>query len=126
MLPIGIHLALSSLDVILACVYVQGLVAMSSGLEVMHTSLLNRQVPRQWAQVGYPSLKPLGPWLKDLQDRLVFFSSWLRRGAPPCFWLAAFFFPQVTSRCGCASESASAAAELSMEWKFRRTASKTA
>ena len=78
---------------------VQGLVAMSSNLETMYTSLLDRQVPRQWAQVGYPSFKPLGPWLKDLQDRLAFFSSWLRRGTPSCFWLAAFFFPQVPPRC---------------------------
>lgn len=69
---------------------------MSSSLEAMYRSLLNRQVPTQWAQVAYPSLNPLGPWLKDLQDRLAFFSSWLRRGAPTSFWLAAFFFPQVS------------------------------
>ncbi|KAL3138895.1 hypothetical protein ABBQ32_005718 [Trebouxia sp. C0010 RCD-2024] len=72
----------------------KGLVAMSSSLEAMYTSLLNNQVPRQWAQVAYPSLKPLGPWLKDLQDRVAFFGSWLKRGPPNCFWLAACFFPQ--------------------------------
>ena len=75
--------------------WVQGLVAMSSSLEAMCSSLLNQQVPEGWGQMAYPSLKPLGPWLKDLQARLAFFSSWLKRGPPPCFWLAAFFFPQV-------------------------------
>ncbi|KAL3130869.1 hypothetical protein ABBQ38_000199 [Trebouxia sp. C0009 RCD-2024] len=72
----------------------KGVVAMSSSLEAMYTSLSNNQVPRQWAHVAYPSLKPLGPWLKDLQDRVAFFSSWLKRGLPNCFWLAACFFPQ--------------------------------
>ncbi len=75
--------------------WVQGLVAMSGPLELMYTALANNQVPQQWAQVSYPSLKPLGAWLKDLQARVAFFASWLRRGLPACFWLAAFFFPQV-------------------------------
>jgi hypothetical protein len=75
--------------------WVQGLVAMSGALELMYTALANNQVPQQWAQVSYPSLKPLGAWLKDLQARFAFFASWLRRGVPACFWLAAFFFPQV-------------------------------
>ena len=75
--------------------WVQGLVAMSGPLELMYTALANNQVPQQWAQVSYPSLKPLGAWLKDLQARVAFFASWLRRGVPACFWLAAFFFPQV-------------------------------
>ena len=75
--------------------WVQGLVAMSGPLELMYTALANNQVPQQWAQVSYPSLKPLGAWLKDLQARVAFFASWLRRGVPACFRLAAFFFPQV-------------------------------
>lgn len=78
--------------------HVQGLVAMSGALELMYTALVNNQVPQQWAQVAYPSLKPLGAWLEDLQARVAFFASWLRRGAPVCFWLAAFFFPQVLSQ----------------------------
>ena len=73
---------------------------MSSSLEGTYTCMLNNQVPEPWARVAYPSLKPLAAWLKDLQARLLFFSSWLRRGAPPCFWLAAFFFPQVRANTG--------------------------
>lgn len=68
---------------------------MSSDLELMYNALANNQVPHLWTQVAYPSLKPLGAWLKDLQARLAFFTSWLRRGVPSCFWMAAFFFPQV-------------------------------
>lgn len=69
---------------------------MSASMEAMCSSLLRDEVPGYWAQVGYPSLLPLGPWLKDLQARVAFFQSWLRRGQPPAFWLAAFFFPQVS------------------------------
>ena len=77
---------------------VQGLVAMSEDLEGVYTALVNQQVPAQWIHLAYPSLAPLPAWLQDLQARVAFFSSWLRRGAPPCFWLAAFFFPQVCSQ----------------------------
>lgn len=70
---------------------------MSGDLEALYTALVKQQVPSQWAQVAYPSLKPLPAWLQDLHARVAFFASWLRRGAPTCFWLAAFFFPQVSS-----------------------------
>ena len=73
----------------------QGLVAMSAGMEAMCSALMSEEVPQQWGRVGYPSLLALGPWLKDLHARLAFFHSWLRRGQPAAFWLAAFFFPQV-------------------------------
>ena len=70
---------------------------MSADVEAVHSALMNDQVPQGWAKVGYPSLLPLGAWLKDLQARVAFFQSWLRRGQPTAFWLAAFFFPQVSS-----------------------------
>ena len=73
----------------------QGLVAMSTDVEAVHAALLSNRVPQQWVKVGYPSLLPLGKWLKDLQARVAFFQAWLRRGQPTTFWLAAFFFPQV-------------------------------
>ena len=44
--------------------------------------------------IGYPSLKPLGSWIKDLVDRIVFIGGWVTEGPPLTFWVASFFFPQ--------------------------------
>lgn len=68
---------------------------MSAEVEAVYAALLSDRVPQQWVKVGYPSLLPLGGWLKDLQARVAFFQAWLRRGQPTAFWLAAFFLPQV-------------------------------
>jgi len=45
---------------------------MSEELEKVYTSFLNNQVPQLWANAAYPSLKPLGSWVKDLVLRLHF------------------------------------------------------
>ena len=76
---------------------IKGLVVMSSELENIYNSFLNNQVPGQWANAAYPSLKPLGTWIKDLSLRITFVDEWLKKGQPRSFWLSGFFFPQV--RC---------------------------
>lgn len=53
---------------------IKGLVVMSLELEKMNISFLNAKVPEAWEKVAYLSLKPLGSWVKDLIERLVFFS----------------------------------------------------
>lgn len=82
----------SSLDNIKKAI--KGLVVMSADLEKIYTSFLNNQVPGQWASAAYPSLKPLGSWVKDLALRLSFVSDWLKKGQPRSFWLSGLFFPQ--------------------------------
>lgn len=59
-----------------------------------HHQTATSQVPEAWAQVGYPSMKPLAAWMQDYTARMTFMRSWLQRGPPPCFWLPGFFFPQ--------------------------------
>ena len=76
---------------------VQGLVVMSSNLDEMYNSLLNNQLPQLWKESAYPSLKPLASWISDFRARMAFFDKWIREGQPLCFWLPAFFFPQVQS-----------------------------
>lgn len=44
--------------------------------------------------IGFPSLKPLDSWVKDLEERITFVSDWVYNGPPKTFWVAAFFFPQ--------------------------------
>ena len=73
---------------------IKGLVVMSADLEKVYTSFLNNQVPAQWASAAYPSLKPLGSWVKDLALRLKFVTEWLQKGQPRSFWLSGLFFPQ--------------------------------
>lgn len=73
---------------------IRGDVVMGPELERMYNSFLNQKVPKNWSDQAYPSLKPLGSWVKDLILRVEFISSWLTQGPRPSFWLSAFFFPQ--------------------------------
>lgn len=59
----------------------------------MHQTV-HLQVPDLWKRVAYPSLKPLGSWVKDYQERIAFMRSWLTTGLPKSFWLPGFFSPQ--------------------------------
>ncbi|KAF5891833.1 dynein heavy chain 6, axonemal, partial [Clarias magur] len=71
-----------------------GLVVMSEEMELIYNSFLNNQVPEYWANSAYPSLKPLGSWVRDLALRTSFICSWITRGQPKSFWVSGFFFPQ--------------------------------
>ncbi|KAL0488326.1 dynein heavy chain [Acrasis kona] len=73
---------------------IAGLVILSAELEKMFVSLLNNQVPELWAEVAYPSLKPLGLWIEDLKKRVLFMRNWLKNGVPSSYWISGFFFPQ--------------------------------
>ncbi|XP_070598423.1 dynein axonemal heavy chain 6 isoform X2 [Erythrolamprus reginae] len=73
---------------------IAGFVVMSEEMERVYHSFLNNQVPGLWANAAYPSLKPLGAWVKDLVLRTSFIDFWLKRGEPKSFWISGFFFPQ--------------------------------
>ncbi len=51
------------------------------------------QVPELWANVAYPSRKPLASWMADLHARVAFMESWLTSGEPKCFWLPGAQYP---------------------------------
>nr|KAF6328674.1 dynein axonemal heavy chain 6 [Pipistrellus kuhlii] len=84
-----IHSSLETLSKAIA-----GLVVMSEEMEKVYNSFLNNQVPSLWSITAYPSLKPLGSWVKDLILRTAFMDLWLKRGQPKSFWISGFFFPQ--------------------------------
>ncbi|KAM9330540.1 dynein axonemal heavy chain 6 [Gastrophryne carolinensis] len=73
---------------------IAGFVVMSEEMERIYKSFLNNQVPTLWADAAYPSLKPLGSWVKDLLLRTAFIEAWIRMGQPKSFWISGFFFPQ--------------------------------
>lgn len=73
---------------------INGLVVMSSDLDMMYLAFVNNQVPPIWERVSFASLKGLGSWVKDLMFRMQFFRRWLHHGQPQAFPLSVFFFPQ--------------------------------
>lgn len=72
----------------------KGLVVLSADLEAMGNACFDQRVPDGWTKAAYPSLKPLGPWFKDLIARLNFLTTWVEQGVPPAFWISGFYFPQ--------------------------------
>ena len=73
---------------------IRGEVLMSAELDEQYTAMLNNKVPANWADVAYPSLKPLASWMIDLIARLTFMRTWLVNGPPNVFWFGGFYFPQ--------------------------------
>ncbi|KAJ9518808.1 hypothetical protein QJQ45_026081, partial [Haematococcus lacustris] len=74
--------------------WVQGLVVMSDALEKVAAALLTGRVPELWLARSFPSLKALGPYVREVIDRVEFFASWLANGPPVVYWLSGFFFTQ--------------------------------
>jgi len=71
-----------------------GQLVMTDELDAMGTAMFNQQVPSNWANKAYPSLKPLAAWVNDLLQRLEFLNKWIEEGTPITFWVSGFFFPQ--------------------------------
>lgn len=71
-----------------------GLIVFSFDLEKALGNIMLGKVPSLWMTISYPSLKPLGGYLKDLVARIKFFSKWVEEGKPVVYWLAGFYFPQ--------------------------------
>ncbi|XP_070181014.1 dynein axonemal heavy chain 6-like [Littorina saxatilis] len=101
---------------------IKGEIIMSDQLEEAYNALFRQEIPAHWKAAAYESNKPLGSWVKDLDQRVDFFSSWAEilcrtierqfrqvtrqvgqpevetdepmRTQPNSFWLPGFFFPQ--------------------------------
>jgi len=73
---------------------IKGLIVMSGDLEAMFDALLSNKVPELWMTAGYPSLKPLASWYRDLEARMDFMHGWNKNGVPTSICLPFIFFTQ--------------------------------
>merc|ERR1712072_920511 len=71
---------------------IAGEILMSVDLEAAMISMLDGQIPAMFLKVSFPSLKPLGAYIKDLKERLEFFDDWVANGIPSVYWINKFFF----------------------------------
>jgi len=71
---------------------IQGITLITAELEEVFNALLVGKVPPAWGSC-YPSIKPLGSWIRDLVQRVDFLGSWLESGLPKTFWLSGFTYP---------------------------------
>jgi len=69
-----------------------GTASTTAELEDVMLALGQLKVPKLWGGT-YPSLKPLGSWMRDLADRVAFFHSWVFETQPMVWWLPAMTYP---------------------------------
>lgn len=71
---------------------VKGFVVMTSDLDDIFTCLFDGRIPPSWLK-GYPSLKPLAAWARDLVERMKQFVDWKETTYPVLYNLGYFTFP---------------------------------
>ncbi|PNH00452.1 Dynein-1-beta heavy chain, flagellar inner arm I1 complex, partial [Tetrabaena socialis] len=71
---------------------IRGLVVMSADLDMVFDALYSAKVPAAWLRT-YPSLKPLGPWTRDLLTRIEQLATWVEETYPRVYWLSGFTYP---------------------------------
>ncbi len=62
---------------------VKGLALMSQELDAVGRALFNGKVPALWLKKSFPSLKPLGSYMKEVHERVAFFQVRGSVGAVP-------------------------------------------
>lgn len=74
----------------------RGELTMSESMEGLQAALLMDQVAASWSKLAYPSLRPLGLWLANLQQRIAQLQEWTGSPTdiPTVTWISGLFNPQ--------------------------------
>lgn len=73
----------------------KGDLTISEVMEGLMNAMFLDKIPARWEKNAYPSLKPLGPWLADMQARVKQLADWSADLAlPKSVWLSGLFNPQ--------------------------------
>lgn len=70
----------------------QGIVVMTQELDDVFVCLFDGRIPASWLK-GYPSLKPLASWARDLVERIRQLSEWVEGTYPIIYNMGYFTFP---------------------------------
>lgn len=87
-----INIIASSLSV-LKKIY-EGTMLITAEYEVLGQSMLKNKVPEAWSKYSYLSNKTLLSYIEDLEKRIDFLDTWIKKGRPQVFWMSGFFFTQ--------------------------------
>ena len=71
---------------------VKGFVVMTADLDDIFSCLFDGRIPPSWIK-GYPSLKPLAAWARDLVERMKQFVDWKETTYPVVYNMGYFTFP---------------------------------
>ncbi|XP_069175792.1 dynein axonemal heavy chain 7 isoform X4 [Procambarus clarkii] len=85
-----IHTISSTLNAVLRAM--EGTESLSEEVEEVLVGVRTGRVPSSWRARSYPTLKGLGSYITDLDQRLQFLQGWYDSGPPRVFWLSGFFF----------------------------------
>lgn len=73
----------------------KGDLTISEPMERLMNSLATDTVPASWRNLAYPSLRPLGSWVQNLQQRCTQLTDWTGDlSLPKVVWLSGLFNPQ--------------------------------
>ena len=71
---------------------IKGLVVMSAELDDIFNAVAAGRVPDAWKKT-YPSVKPLGSWMRDLVQRVDELNAWISGTYPKVYWLSGYTYP---------------------------------
>ncbi|XP_008181522.3 dynein heavy chain 2, axonemal [Acyrthosiphon pisum] len=88
-------------------------------IENMFEKIYNGKVPDQWLKT-YPSLMNLGAWMKNLIERVKYFTTLVNASQQPVsIWLGAFTSPTAFLTCILLSESKQSSVQIDLlSWEF--------
>jgi dynein heavy chain len=74
----------------------KGDLTISEAMEELSNSLYFDRVPKKWELLAFPSLRSLGSWLNDLNNRINQLNDWMNtpHELPTVTWISGLFNPQ--------------------------------